>query len=143
MKKIILVISVTILVLAVTYFARLDRLAATANVATWAGVDLWQGTWLSEKTAKQGIFHVVLKQEGSNITGSIKIGGSPITKGGKISGTINGDKLEFGLVKDKRGELKYFGTIEEDKMTGTWQIPIIKDHGTWKAIKSVGTESSG
>lgn len=77
----------------------------------------------------------MLKQEGANITGDIKIGGSPITQGGKISGTIDGNKLEFGLIKDKKGRLKYVGTISENSMSGTWQIPSIKDHGTWQADK--------
>jgi hypothetical protein len=138
MKKTLTILIITVLVTTAVYFARLDRLAASANIAslgTMAGMDLWQGNWLSEKTKKSGDFQVVFQKKGSELTGSIRIGGSPLTRGGDIKGTINGDKLEFGLIKDKKGRLKYTGTISEDTMAGIWQIPAIKDHGTWQATK--------
>lgn len=137
-RKITLSVILVLVVVVCLYLLRVEHLAATAKMASWSGVgnmDLWQGTWISDKTKKTGLFQVALTQEGPNITGNIKIGGSLLTKGGEIKGTIDGDKLEFGLVKDKRGELKYSGTISENTMAGTWQVPRIKAQGTWQAAK--------
>lgn len=39
------------------------------------------------------------------------------------------------MIKDKRGELRYFGKIRENTMSGIWKIPAIKDHGMWEAKK--------
>ncbi|OGW75667.1 MAG: hypothetical protein A2Z72_03050 [Omnitrophica bacterium RBG_13_46_9] len=98
--------------------------------------NLWTGVWASAKTGVKGDFQATLQKEGTNLLGNIKIGGSSITKGGSITGTVNGDKIEFGLAKDKRGRLKYAGQIKGDTMSGTWEIPIIKDRGTWEASKN-------
>ena len=135
MKKTFAVLGITLVAFGAVYFARIDRLAATPGIEAWNGMDLWQGTWVSEKTKQVGDFKAVFQQDGPNITGNIRIGGSPFTKGGKISGAISGDKLEFGLVKDKKGRLKYSGTVSEDSMSGIWQISILKDRGTWQAVK--------
>lgn len=136
MKRIFLILIVVVLALVGLYFLKPARTVATPSVLpSWSRADLWQGTWASEKTRKCGDFQVALEQDGSNITGDIKIGGSSITKGGKISGVIDGNKLEFGLIKDKKGRLKYVGTISENTMSGTWQIPSVKDRGTWQAAK--------
>lgn len=143
MKKALLIFVTALLVFSVVYFVRLDRLAATGRMAAWKGMDLWQGTWISEKTTKSGDFRVAFKKDGSNLTGNIKISGSPITRGGDIKGTIKGDKLEFGLVRDKRGYLNYVGTISKNTMSGTWEIPAIKDSGTWQATRSETRDSSG
>jgi len=93
----------------------------------------WHGTWASNKTKQSGGIQFTLKQHGSEIFGNIIITNSPVTKGGEISGSINGNALEFGLVKDKLGMLKYAGTVSEDSMTGTWEISILKDRGMWQA----------
>lgn len=146
MSRFLLITLAAVVAYAITHFARLERLNATAttmvNTATMVNApNLWQGSWHSLKTNKKGDFRVNLKQAGSDISGNIEIDGSSVTRGGEIHGTINGDTLEFGLVKDKRGELKYFGTISDDQMSGTWQIPVLKDQGTWQAIKAESADS--
>lgn len=98
--------------------------------------DYWQGTWLSEKTKVQGTFILTIVREDSNISGKIRIYGSSITTGGDIKGIIkDNDEIEFGMIKDKRGELRYFGKISENNMSGTWTISVIKDQGIWEAKK--------
>lgn len=141
-RKITLSVILALVMAVCLYLLRAEHLAATSGLTSLNGMDLWEGSWISEKTKKMGDFQVKLLQEGQDIIGNIKIDGSPLTKGGDIKGTINGDKLEFGLVKDKRGELKYSGTISENAMSGTWQILRIKDQGTWQATK-IETEPSG
>ena len=75
-------------------------------------------------------------REDNNVSGKIRIYGSSLTNGGDIKGTINdNNEIEFGMIKDKRGELKYFGKISENTMSGTWTIPVIKDYGIWEAKK--------
>jgi len=99
--------------------------------------DFWKGTWLSEKTKVHGTFMMTLILEKGILTGYIRLQGSPITKGGSIKGIIkDNNEIEFGLIKDKRGELKYFGKISKDTMSGTWQISVIKDFGAWEAKKA-------
>ncbi|MCQ9207110.1 MAG: hypothetical protein NG740_04445 [Omnitrophica bacterium] len=146
MRKLLLITLAAVVAYSIMHFTRLERLDATAttivNTATMVNTpDLWQGTWHSFKTDKKGDFRVNLKQAGTDLSGSVEIGGSPVTRGGEIRGTINGNTLEFGLVKDKRGELKYLGTISDNKMYGTWQIPILKDRGTWQATKAGSVDS--
>ena len=146
MRRLLLTVLVVVVAYAITHFARLERLNATTTtmidtVTTINTPDLWQGTWRSLKTNKEGDLRVNLQQVGADISGNVEIGGSPVTRGGEIHGKINGDTLEFGLVKDKKGELKYFGTISDDKMSGTWQIPILKDEGTWQATKAGNVDS--
>jgi len=143
MKKLIIILVTTAVVLAATYFIRQDRTDATANIAPLSGMDLWKGAWTSNKTKAEGDFFVWFRKDGPDISGNIKIGGSPVTKGGEITGTMEGDKLEFGLVKDKKGELQYAGTISEDRMDGTWKIPALKDDGTWHASKKLTDSPDG
>ena len=98
--------------------------------------DYWQGIWSSEKTKAKGTFILTIVREGSDISGKIRIYGSSVTKGGDIQGFVKDDnEIEFGMIKDKRGELRYFGKISENTMSGIWKIPVIKDHGMWEAKK--------
>ena len=101
--------------------------------------NLWQGIWVSEKTGKEGAFQFTMDRNGEEFTGVIAISGSPLTKGGDIKGTIEGDKITFGMGKNKRGKLTYTGTISSNTMLGTWQIPIVKEHGSWQAFKKEET----
>ncbi|MBL7155630.1 MAG: hypothetical protein ISS90_00630 [Candidatus Omnitrophica bacterium] len=129
MKKFILVIFVIIGIFSLVYFVQPNK------VKFDEGADLWNGTWVSEKTAKKGEFEFSLEKAGEAFSGYILISGSPITKGGRINGVIKGNEIKFGLSKNKRGELTYVGTISNNTMLGTWQIPIIKDRGSWEASK--------
>ena len=150
MKKIITTVIVAAFALTGIYLFWQECLSATAGVTRGAAPislenagNFWLGTWASIKTEKTGNFNVLLQQDGDNISGNVKISGSNLTKGGDISGTIKGDKLEFGFVKDKKGELKYLGTISDNIMSGTWDLPVIKDHGTWQAMKKERESSGG
>ncbi|MGB2706125.1 MAG: hypothetical protein WBC74_04660 [Candidatus Omnitrophota bacterium] len=134
MKKIIILCAFVLPIFMFACFAQRDK----ADIVELEGGDLWQGTWASDKTGVKGDFQIELQKEGTAISGRIKISGSPITKGGEVAGTINGDKIEFGLVKDKRGRLKYVGLIKGNTMKGTWEVPLIliKDRGTWQASRT-------
>ena len=129
MKKIIILFAFILSIFTVIYFIQLNK------IDILEGYDLWQGTWTSDKTGVKGDFQVSLQKEGTTISGNIRISGSPITKGGSITGTIKGEKIEFGLARDKRGLLKYVGQIKGYTMSGTWEIPLAKEYGTWQASK--------
>ena len=131
MKKIIIPLSFILPIFIFIYFGQLS------TTDTLKGYDLWHGTWDSDKTGVKGDFQVSIQKEGTAISGKLKINGSSITKGGDITGTINGDKIEFGLAKDKRGKLIYAGRIKANTMSGIWEVPIIKDRGTWRASKKI------
>ncbi len=129
MKKIVILFACVVLAFAFLYFSYFDRPVALS------GDEIWKGSWVSEKTGAQGAFEAVLLMENTALAGTIKIMNSPLTKGGDIKGTINGDKIEFGLAKDTKGLLKYEGQITKDSMSGIWEIPIVKERGTWQAAK--------
>ena len=76
------------------------------------------GTWQSDKTDAKGGIKIMLQISGENLGGELKITNSPITKGGKIAGTIQGNELKFGFVRDRFGLLKYTGTVSKDSMQG-------------------------
>ena len=97
--------------------------------------EILYGTWQSDKTDAKGGLKIMLQISGENLSGELKVTNSPITKGGEIAGLLKGDKLEFGFVKDRWGLLKYTGTFRKGSMQGEWEIPLIKDHGTWQAAK--------
>jgi len=117
------------------FFTEKEKLKTDSNVAKVDG-DYWEGTWFSEKTKVRGTFAIALTIVDNELIGDIKIKGSSVTKGGSIRGTVDdNNKIEFGLIKGKKGKLRYYGTIYDDSTSGTWQIPVIKDYGVWEAKK--------
>ena len=130
MKKFVFISFAVLLIWPIAYIVHSPMVPITLD-----GKDLWQGGWASEKTGKAGGFECTMVRDGETFSGMVAVTGSPITKGGEISGTIKGDEIQFGFAKDKRGMLKYVGKISKNTMSGTWEIPIIKDHGTWQAKK--------
>ena len=141
MRKKLLVLGVAFLFCVSAYFIYLNRPPEMPDIIISS--DLWEGSWSSDKTKAHGGFTVNFRERSEIFSGDIRITGSSVTKGGDIKGTIKGNKIEFGLVKDKRGQLKYIGTISGNTMSGIWQIPVIKDQGLWQATKSQARDSSG
>jgi len=71
----------------------------------------WDGTWqnTSPDTAK-GAFTFTWTQAGSSLSGTITITASTCISGATISGSISGDKINFGAVKGQ-ATVTYDGTV--------------------------------
>jgi hypothetical protein len=97
------------------------------------------GTWAGSINLEGGPQNVaatfVFKQEGEKLTGTVSRG---FGEGGKVTGTVKGDKVAFSVeAKTRSGEsvkFTYTGMIESTtKMTGALEFP--KGPGKWTATK--------
>jgi len=93
------------------------------------------GTWHVnvETDAGSGTPTFVLKQTGDQLSGTY----SGALGEAKVTGSIKGDKVEFGFAVDA-GKVTYSGTLESDsKMKGTVKLGDLGS-GTFTATKSPG-----
>ena len=99
-------------------------LALLLCLSAWAADDSanvagnWQLSWQGHQGSQQGT--LALQQNGSSLTGTMQgqRGSAP------VSGTINGNNVSFNV--EMKGEhrsmtLAFTGTINGDKMSGTFQ----------------------
>ncbi len=97
----------------------------------------WNGTW-QDVTPDQvaGTFALTWTQNGSTLTGSILVKGTPCLTAAAVSGTINGSTISFGAVSGTQ-TVVYDGSISGTTMTGTYTAPAacVDAKGTWTATK--------
>jgi hypothetical protein len=85
----------------------------------------WAGSYSG---AVSGTFTIHWKQQGSRLTGTIKLSRPSGTYG--IGGSIKKGKIKFGAVSVGA---KYKGTFSGKSMSGTWTSP--EGGGSWSATK--------
>ncbi len=98
----------------------------------------WEGTWQSSLNSANGKFRVNLYELEGLLAGDINIEGSSLTNGGRVSGSREGDVLDFGFVTGQGAPVSYVGTMNGDEMSGTWKVEVldqIVDQGNWSASK--------
>jgi len=117
--------------------------AASAAPATPSGpavpglAGTWDGTW-KDTTPDQstGTFALTWTQNGSALTGSIVVKGTPCVTGASVTGSVSGSSISFGVVS---GQIKiaYDGTISGTTMKGTYAAPAAcaDAKGSWEAVK--------
>ena len=95
----------------------------------------YSGNWQSRSGAAAGTFSVHLKNENGKLDGDIRIDGSPLTKGGRIQGTVSGADIKFGVVDAGHVQLRYEGTLNGKQMQGIYTASAgrIVDQGSWQA----------
>jgi hypothetical protein len=100
------------------------------------------GTWSGIATSHFGdtaAFTVDLVQTGSQVTGDLHIPTAICNKEAKVSGTVNGSAITFGVVEGDTSST-FTGTVSGTSMSGTWQSPAgpvcRSDYGTWEASKT-------
>lgn len=110
----------------------------------------WNGTWSNSPDfgtpPATGTFIVTLTQRGSTLTGVSSVSGPTCISGGMSTGTVTGNKIQFGFLADPQRPLTFEGTVTGNTMSGTWstvtcgkvQIPI---YGTWTATKASGASA--
>jgi hypothetical protein len=83
----------------------------------------------------QGTFTIEFQQDGDALSGTISIEGTPCLTGGSITGTLVGDEIEFGAVEGQV-EVEYRGTVDGDRMAGTWSTDCGDADGDWEAARA-------
>jgi hypothetical protein len=92
----------------------------------------WQGSWKDAANAT-GTFSVDFTQTGSSLKGTLSISLACLD-GAKVTGTVNGDSIEFGSVQGQC-QVDYKGSINGDQMSGTYDFSG-QQGGTWEASKA-------
>lgn len=97
----------------------------------------WNGVWESTKfPPASGVFQIVLTQSGDQISGSILVASTTCVPHGTISGSLNGNTINFGTVEGAH-TVTYTGAISGVSMSGTYKAPDCGgDAGKWHASKA-------
>jgi hypothetical protein len=106
----------------------------------------WSFSTTSSKFVGQTTISGTIAQNGSNITGSLNISGSPCAQAGSFAGTLNGNSISASL--NENGQtVTLAGTVSADgnSASGNYTAPAggctNGDLGTWAGTKS-GTVSN-
>jgi hypothetical protein len=96
---------------------------------------VWNGQWANyTPDSSTGTFSIAWTQQGSTLTGNISIVGTPCLNGGAITGTVNGNSINFGVVEGQV-TVNYAGTISGNTMSGTYATTCGNAEGNWTAAK--------
>ncbi|MEX2458846.1 MAG: hypothetical protein WD770_07650, partial [Actinomycetota bacterium] len=100
------------------------------------------GTWTGIARSHFGdtaAFTVDLVQTGNKVTGDLHIPTANCNKEAKVSGTVSGSSINFGVVQGDTSST-FSGTVSGNSMSGTWESPsgpvCRSDYGTWEASKT-------
>lgn len=108
-------------------------IVATASPTDLAGT--WSGTWTNVTPDHSGgTFTLILTQNGSTLRGSIAIVGTICLSGGKMTGSVKGDTIKFGVVQGQVS-VAYTGKLSGSTMTGTYATPCGNAKGSWSATR--------
>ena len=79
-----------------------------------------------------GTWGVSLVRDGSQVSGNLSLSGSNVFTGGRVSGTISGSKLVFGVLSEDEKLATFAATLNPDgAISGEWQSETVKDKGVW------------
>ncbi len=111
---------------------------STASPRTLGVSGNWSGYWSSSRVPGNGVFVVNLSQNGSFLSGTAALNGSPCFGPLQISGTISGDSFSFTAFTDGVARVLVSGSILGDTMTGSYTAlttgtPCDGDRGTFSA----------
>jgi hypothetical protein len=96
----------------------------------------WNGTWTdTSPDTSNGTFALTWTQNGSNLSGTITVAGTPCISAATVTGSLNGSAITFGAVSG-RVTITYTGTIAGTKMSGTYSAPNCGNAtGNWQATQ--------
>ncbi|MBI5192008.1 MAG: hypothetical protein HZA08_01045 [Nitrospirae bacterium] len=99
----------------------------------------WSGSWNSENGINGGTVSLSLSQNGSDISGTITMGGSPCFSVGNISGSVSGNNISSGAVFTGSLRVDFDGTAVGNDMNGSYAVikggACTGDSGTWMVSK--------
>lgn len=102
----------------------------------------WKGTWSSSVTDESGTVSVVLLVNGTVISGSMDLSGSPCISTGSIDGTVSGNSVSFGVILGD-DEIQFSSTYSDGTISGTYSVTsglCSGDTGTFILNKDVNEE---
>lgn len=119
--------------------ARVALLIVLSSAALLSGcgqraVDIsgvWQGTFASNDGQTKGTFRATLRQEGQKIDGNMEISLDWLPKA-RIDGTIQGQNVNFGVVRDNLTVLTFQGQFDGDAAKGRYGMGSATE-GRWSA----------
>jgi hypothetical protein len=109
--------------------------ALTVNYHRPRTEQTWNGVWASAVYPIRGTFLLRFSRDGNGNTmsGNVRIAGSGCVSGGALSGTIEDDQIQFGVV-NAQASIAFTGHFSGRSMAGTWAAAGCgKDHGAWQA----------
>ncbi len=97
----------------------------------------WRGTWTdTSPDTSGGTFELDWTGNGSELTGTIAVHGTPCLSGGDITGALNGTTITFGVVSGQV-TVSYDGRLSGgDSMSGTYSTSCGNAKGKWEASRS-------
>lgn len=102
----------------------------------------WKGTWSSNITDNSGTVSVVLLLNGTVISGSMDLSGSPCISTGVINGTVSGNSVSFGVISGD-DEIQFSATYSDGIISGTYSVTTglcSGDEGTFILNKDASVE---
>lgn len=102
----------------------------------------WAGTWQNAPKwgSANGGFTMQITQAGATFTGTIDVTGPTCIRRGTVTGTVSGSSISFGFVGTGVRDVKYDGTVDGDKMAGTWTVEAcdvnVQIDGNWSASRT-------
>jgi hypothetical protein len=112
---------------------------ASQSTGGITGSDLsgtWTGIWTNNSPDHStGSFELQWQQQGSVLSGTITIHGTPCLTDGTITGALNGKTITFGAVAGQV-QVGYTGSVSGTTMSGTYTTACGNAVGTWQAAKS-------
>jgi hypothetical protein len=98
----------------------------------------WSGTW-SSNTGSRGDIILSLTQDGSNVSGTISIRGSPCFQNGNISGIVTRDNFMTQALFTNDAQVDFDGTVSDVDIRGTYDtinsVSCRDEAGTWAVTK--------
>jgi len=98
----------------------------------------WSGTWSSSVFFSNGDFSLKLNQNGSSFTGSASFIGSNCFFGSSVSGSVSGNRMNFGFVDSSGNRANFSGSATSSSMNGTYKVTsgfCAGDEGTFSATR--------
>ncbi|MFG2938276.1 hypothetical protein [Streptomyces sp. NPDC048282] len=93
----------------------------------------WTGDWSTGFGT--GGFTATLAQDGSRLTGELKVDGVPCDLNGSLNGTVDGNHITFGSVNSAK-KITFTGSRDGDTMHGNFETDCYDAAGPWTARRS-------
>lgn len=91
-----------------------------------------RGEWHSfSGESMKGTWSVSLRTAGTELRGTMRIEGSNILRSGPISGSINGTRISFGVVRDGERDVSFSGVLDGNNVSGEWKFGSSGAGGAW------------
>ena len=81
----------------------------------------WSGSWVSSGGGYSGNVTITLVQNGTSLSGTASVTGSPCLTSGSVSGTVSGNKVAYGVVSGQ-STIEFNTTYASDTISGTYSI---------------------